>query len=396
MSLRRRQFLILGGIALGLGPGVLAHRSLRQQSAGEGAIAPPPTTNTSTNTPTNTPVASAQPTPTYPAPAGLYAPERGDVRLVVISDLNSRYGATTYRAEVEAGVKMIPDWQPDLVICSGDMVAGQSLNLNLQQVQAMWTSFDQRVFTPIRQTGLPFALTLGNHDASSVFSRGEFVYALDRTVADAFWNQPQRDLGLQFVDRAGFPFYYSFEQNQIFYLVWDASSATVADEQIAWAERSLASDTAQTAKMRIAIGHLPFYAVSQGRDRAGEILNRADELRSLLERYRVHTYISGHHHAYFPGHVGQLEMLYTGALGSGPRSLLGTTTAPFQTLTVIDINLDAATTNYTTYNMATLKVVDESTLPRLLVGPNGRVLRHDITLADLTPEEKNRQHFVSK
>jgi len=46
----------------------------------------------------------------------------------------------------------------------------------------------------------------------------------------------------------------------------------------------------------------------------------------LLERYHVH--ISGHHHAYFPGHRGQLELLHTGALGSGPRPLLNSNLAP--------------------------------------------------------------------
>jgi len=57
------------------------------------------------------------------------------------------------------------------------------------------------------------------------------------------------------VDRAKFPFYYSF-QKRIFY-PWDASSAKIAPEQLAWAQKSLAS-ALPSAKMRIAIGHLPF------------------------------------------------------------------------------------------------------------------------------------------
>jgi len=333
--------------------------------------------------------------PTHPAPPGLYAPQRGDVRLVVISDMNSRYGATTYRAEVEAAVKVLPDWQPDLVICAGDMVAGQSPNLSQQQVQAMWDAFDQKVFQPIRQSALPYALTLGNHDASSYKDPdGQFVYGLDREVANRYWTQ--QDLGLAFVDRTGFPFYYTFEQDQIFYLVWDASAATVSDEEWAWADRSLASDAAQQAKMRIVIGHLPFYAVAQGRDRPGEILERADELRSLLEKHRVHTYICGHHHVYFPGRVGELEMLHAGALGNGPRSWLESVKSPIQTLTVVDIELETQTTSYTTYDMGSLQVVKMDQIPRLLVGPNGRELRRDLTLADLTPAERDHRHALSK
>jgi 3',5'-cyclic AMP phosphodiesterase CpdA len=277
------------------------------------------------------------------------------------------------------------------------MVAGQSLSLTRPEVQAMWAGFDQRVFAPIRSQNLPFAFTLGNHDASSQLDlEGRFVYTTDREVAQAFWTQPQRQLGIEFIDRAKFPFYYSFEANQIFYLVWDASSARVPPEQIAWAERSLASDRAQQAPMRIVLGHLPFYAVSQGRDRAGEILNRADELRSLLERYNVHTYICGHHHAYFPGRVGKLEMLHCGALGSGPRTWLESTAAAIQTLTVVDIDLGSKTTTYTTYDMSTQEVLPQTQLPRILVGPNGMVVRRDLSLAELTPEERDRQHVLSK
>lgn len=388
MGLNRRQFLIGGGVALGVGTGLVAH-ALRQQSAlhprasavprSEGRFSPSPKP------------------PSFPAPQGFYAPQRGDVRLVVISDLNSSYGSTTYRTEVEAAVQILSAWKPDLVVCGGDMVAGQSLSLTRPEVQAMWAGFDQRVFAPIRSQNLPFAFTLGNHDASSQLDlEGRFVYTTDREVAQAFWTQPQRQLGIEFIDRAKFPFYYSFEANQIFYLVWDASSARVPPEQIAWAERSLASDRAQQAPMRIVLGHLPFYAVSQGRDRAGEILNRADELRSLLERYNVHTYICGHHHAYFPGRVGKLEMLHCGALGSGPRTWLESTAAAIQTLTVVDIDLGSKTTTYTTYDMSTQEVLPQTQLPRILVGPNGMVVRRDLSLAELTPEERDRQHVLSK
>ena len=138
------------------------------------------------------------------------------------------------------------------------------------------------------------------------------------------------------------------------------------------------------------------YAVSQKRDRPGEYLNEADELRQLLERHNVHTYISGHHHAYFPGKVGNLNTLNLGALGSGPKSLLATTTAPFQTLTIMDVFLATASTVYTTYNMNTLEVIDPQALPRQIVGPNGRELRRDVAVADLTPAEKSQPYVPSE
>ncbi|MBE9079325.1 metallophosphoesterase [Romeria aff. gracilis LEGE 07310] len=388
MSFNRRRFILLGGLALGAAPVIALQRSSRQAEAEPVAIATKevgPEAN----------LAAAPAVRQNIGPSGLYAPPRGDIRVVVISDLNSRYGSTDYRQEVIEGVQMLPDWQPDLVICGGDMVAGQSISLTQPEIEAMWTAFDRQILSSIRAAGLPFAFTVGNHDASSVKQQGEFVYVLDRQEASRFWQAHEPDTALSFIEDAGFPYYYSFKQNDIFYLVWDASSANVAPEQVAWADRSLGSPEAQSAKLRIVLGHLPFYAVSQGRDRAGEILNQADQLRAMLERHQVSTYISGHHHAYFPGHAGQLNFLHAGALGSGPRSLLNSTGAPFQTLTVMDIFLDVPETVYTTYNMNTRQVVDRQNLPRQIVGPNGRELRQDLTLADLSEAEQNQAYVPS-
>jgi predicted MPP superfamily phosphohydrolase len=49
------------------------------------------------------------------------------VRIVVISDLNSEYGATDYRDEVKKAIALAPEWEPDIVLSGGDMVAGQTI-----------------------------------------------------------------------------------------------------------------------------------------------------------------------------------------------------------------------------------------------------------------------------
>lgn len=322
-------------------------------------------------------------------PEGVYAPPRGDVRIVVISDLNSEYRALTYESQVYRAISLIPAWKPDIVLCGGDMVAGQDPFLKRPRIQQMWQAFDRYIAAPLRKAGLPFGFTLGNHDASGAQAiRGGFLYKQERELAAAYWNDPIHSSGVQFVDRAGFPFYYSFAQNDIFYLVWDASTSRIPPDQRAWAEKALASPAARNAKLRIAIGHLPLYAVASGRDEPGEILDDADELRSLLERYNVHTYISGHHHAYYPAHRGKLQLLHAGALGAGPRVLIDGALRPWHPLTVIDIDLKTRTTTYTTYDMATLKVFDIKQLPKLLVGPNGMALRRDVEWKDLEAAEQ--------
>lgn len=375
MAIKRRQLLILGGLTLGGGIGGAAFSGILSRKPE--AIAPIAKTISnpvkSTNIVANTIVRSPN-----PAPKGLYAPVRGDVRIILISDLNSAYGSTDYIDQVKRAIAFVPDWEPDLVLCSGDMVAAQDTALTTTQIAAMWQGFDKYIAAPIRQAKLPFGFTIGNHDASGSLSSGRYAFESDRNAATKYWNDPKHDPNLNFVDRAGFPFYYSFSQNDIFFLIWDASTANIPSEQLKWAEKSLASEVAQKSKLRIAIGHLPLYAVAKGRDTAGNYLDNAENLRALLEKYNVHTYISGHHHAYYPAHKGKLELLHAGVLGDGPRRLLSGNLTPSRTVTAIDIKLATAETIYTTYDMDTLKVVDQSTLPRFIDAPNGRITRRDI------------------
>jgi len=159
--------------------------------------------------------------------------------------------------------------------------------------------------------------------------------------------------------------------------------------QLAWAEKCLASPRAQAAKLRIVIGHLPLYAVAIGREDLGEIVENGDKVRQMLEKYRVHTYISGHDHAYYPAHIGKLQLLHTGALGSGPRPLLVGSLPVTKTLTIVDVDYKSADTVYTSYNMTNQKVVDQKSLPRVIAGPTGTIYRRDLELSDLTAAERS-------
>ncbi|MBR8829837.1 MAG: hypothetical protein N5P05_001207 [Chroococcopsis gigantea SAG 12.99] len=305
-------------------------------------------------------------------------PRKSTVRIVVISDLNSQYGSTTYEAEVDKGIAMIRDWKPDLVLCGGDMVAGQKRSLTRSQINDMWEGFDRHISAPLRKAKIPFGFTIGNHDASGALSGTQFIFAEERKLATAYWQNPAHDTGLNFLDRDNFPFNYSFTADNIFYLVWDASTHLISGEQLQWAGKSLNSQVARRAKMRIAIGHLPLYGIAIGRDKPGNFLAGGESLRQFLEKNGVHTYISGHAHAYYPGKRGQLQLLHTGALGSGPRRLITGDLPPVKTLTIVDINLDSQDTVYTTYNMKTMELIDIQTLPRFIDTLNGKVLRRDI------------------
>jgi Icc-related predicted phosphoesterase len=386
MSLNRRQFLIGIGATTGLSLSacvqqLTADRRLQSSSASP-MVEPTPTATTPNPTPTESASKLLEQN-------GMSDPPRGDVRLVVISDMNGSYGSTDYSDSVKQAIALIPAWRPDVVVGGGDMVAGQDRNLTKAQVEAMWAGFDQYIATPLRNANLPFGFTLGNHDASRAVGTKGMIYQQERELATAYWTDPAHVPALNFVDRNKFPFYYSFTQNDVFFLVWDASSSLkMPDDDLAWVEQSLSSNIAKAAKLRVVIGHLPLYAVAKERDKVGEVLDDADELRSLLERHNVHTYISGHHHAYYPGHRGKLELLHAGAMGNGPRFLLAGELPRLRTLTVVDITLAPATTVYTTYDIDTLQVIDQNELPKLIVGHNGVVFRRDVEWDELTPTEK--------
>ena len=90
------------------------------------------------------------------------------LRVVVISDLNGSYGSVTYEPRVTAAVRAIIAMKPDLVISTGDMVAGQRRpHLTETEVRAMWDAFHRTVTAPLEAAGIPLAVTPGNHDASN-------------------------------------------------------------------------------------------------------------------------------------------------------------------------------------------------------------------------------------
>lgn len=322
------------------------------------------------------PEANPQPSQSHPG-----------IRIGVISDLNSQYGSTTYDPEVAQAIALMRQWQPDLVVCGGDMVAGQKTSLSEAEITAMWAGFERTVRQPLRQAGIPFGFTLGNHDGSGARNaQGQDIFERDRRLARRYW--ASRDTGLNFVDRAGFPFYYSFSLGSVFVLVWDASTATVPPAQIQWAERSFQSAVVRRASLRLVIGHLPLYPVAVGRDRPGEFLAQGDSLRDRLLRWGVHTYISGHQHAYYPGHSHQLQLLYSGAAGSGPRRLLAGNAAPRKTVTLIEVSEAKASappgssaralqTRYRTYQLPDLTPIESQSLPPGITTPYGRVQRTD-------------------
>jgi hypothetical protein len=173
-------------------------------------------------------------------------------------------------------------------------------------------------------------------------------------------------------------------------VVLDASSATVPAADWSWARSQLNSAEARRARLRLVMGHLPPYGVGLGRDRPGEVLNQPQQLRQLLAGTGSHLYVSGHHHAYFPGSSGSLHLLSLGAMGSGPRRRLNDSSPPVQTLTVLDLFEQRGELVDTTFELNGLQVVRSTALPQALQPGSGPLLRRrDAPLRlDLDPAEQ--------
>ncbi len=251
------------------------------------------------------------------------APTAEGLKLGLISDLNGSYGSTNYSSAVERGVTLLRQQEADLVLCAGDMVAGQKRSLTNSQLEAMWAGFEQSVRAPLEKAGIALIPAIGNHDGSSQQHQGRWIYGRERHQADLFWRKHRGDLQSGLIDSERFPFQYVWKRPGLFVVVIDASSANVDSSQRQWIKKALNSTHRHRDDLCLVMGHLPLTAVSEGRARAGECIANPQGLAGLLRRAGVDLVISGHHHAWYPSESLGLRLLSLGAMGSGPRRIIG-------------------------------------------------------------------------
>jgi len=247
-------------------------------------------------------------------------------RIAVISDINGRYGSTEYHPRLDAAINRIIELRPSVVISTGDMVAGQrpTPKLTPQELVAMWRSFHLRVRVPLEQAGIPLIMTPGNHDASA--------YPGYEHERQAYANYHQ-DHPSSLTPQPGgqFPYYFAIEHQHVLLVSVDATrTGPLSPPQHEWLETQL-----QQPGAKILFGHLPLQPVARGRER--DIVDDPD-LEVLLGKYSVAAYLSGHHHAWFPGHRRGVNMLSIGNLGGNQRALIGTDQKTGFSFTLLDID----------------------------------------------------------
>jgi hypothetical protein len=304
-------------------------------------------------------------------------PPRADLRVVVFGDFNGPYGSVTYPAAVAQVVDAIVDvWRPDLVLLPGDLVAGQSRSLPDDRFAAMWDAFDAAVAGPLRAAGIPYAATMGNHDASKGRDAGGgYAFARERDAAAAYWGHPHHRSGLTIVDDARFPFAWSFRLGPLFVAIVDASGPPIDEAERASLRDTLASAQATDAELRWVMGHLPLVGIAVGRDREGEVVSRAADLRDLMLAGGADSYLSGHQAAFYAGNWAGLELLLAGGIGARP--LRGSEAVARSTVTVVDVAWDPPRVRVTTFDAIARRPLAAADLPAEIDGYGGTVTRSE-------------------
>ncbi len=303
-----------------------------------------------------------------PKTTGHLVPQKPTI-IAVISDLNSSYGSLSYNEYVSKVIKELAIIKPDIILCGGDMVAGQKRSLTEANIIGMWKGFKETVLDPIQQMNIPFGFTLGNHDASPTFYT-------ERRIANEFWKENVAATNLDFVDSSHYPFYFSYIKENIFFLSWDASSAKVPAEVYSWMKAQLKSNVATNARLRILTGHLPLYPIVDAKNKPGEVNAAADSSLAFFIENGLDLYISGHQHAFYPASKNGFSLLNAGAIGEGERKIMGHYENAAKAYTLIEVPVNSPKLfTYTTYNPVLDKIIDPATLPDSVTGFNGTVIK---------------------
>ncbi|MBK25341.1 MAG: hypothetical protein CME70_15205 [Halobacteriovorax sp.] len=292
------------------------------------------------NVDNNQPIVKPEPTPapgTTPPPGN--AP-RGILKIGILGDLNGSLGDPNYASTVKSGMGHILSSGFDIIIGTGDFTSGEDYKKKFppSRFREMWNSFESKILNPIKEKGIPFAPSPGNHDASIERERG---YYKD------FWKD--KTLGVTMVSTEAYPFYYSFLYKGVFFISLDnVRTYSLRDRTVngvtqrEWVKNQLNSEEARTAVARIAYGHVPLYPVlskskhsKNGRGKYYAFLGneqqgkRSDSLEQIFKDGDLSLAVFGHSHAYYPGVVhhnnealeDSLRILSMPCLGHGNRYL---------------------------------------------------------------------------
>ena len=312
--------------------------------------------------------------------SNVYASEviNSPITIAVISDLNGSYGSDKYNKQIPKVISHLIEIKPDIIISTGDMIAGQRLKplLKRPQLEKMWHSFHHNVSNALAEAKLLFAITAGNHDASLAKK-----FHLERKIYQEQWLKRRPDVN--FIEDSNYPFYYAFEIKNVLFISIDATTVGhLSTQQFSWVKKLL-NDSNDQYRHIIAFSHLPLWPFAQSRER--DIIGDP-KLESLLQKNKVSLYLSGHHHVFYPGYKDGIRHISQACLGSGLRKYIGSTKRSVRGYTLIEIdhNNEIKVTGYEASDV--IKPIDIKQLPSSIKSKYATLIREDLIKHDKADE----------
>lgn len=243
-------------------------------------------------------------------------------KFAVISDLNGSYGSTQYSDDVTSAVNYLTNQTNGIqfVLSTGDMVAGQKANLNYKK---MWNSFHSTVTRKLKAKGIPLYPSPGNHDAY-------LTYTLERDHYNQSWKNEDIlsiESGMELIEgvEQNYPFNYAFTIGPALFIALDSTDPQpLSDHQFEWLEKVL--ELNKNISNKFIFSHIPMIPFAFKREleyTAWGNLDFLKKLESLLEKYKVSAFLTGHSHVYYPGRrQGYTKYISVPLLGGGARQLI--------------------------------------------------------------------------
>ncbi|MBL9059463.1 MAG: metallophosphoesterase, partial [Mangrovicoccus sp.] len=206
-----------------------------------------------------------------------------------------------------------------------------------------------------------------NHDAS-IYP----AYAHERAVFDEVWRP--RKPRLDYIDAGGYPFRFAFSMGGVTLVSLDATGVgALPDEQMNWLDGILAPTA--PADPVVLFSHIPPLPFAQGRET--EIIGDPALLR-MLETRGVDLYLSGHHHAYYPGVKDGVLYIGQSCLGGGPRALIGDDRTSPKSFTMVEIAETGEVHEYALASPDFRQPIPLAALPPAIGSGDARMVRHDL------------------
>jgi 3',5'-cyclic AMP phosphodiesterase CpdA len=271
--------------------------------------------------------------PTTPTPDDETKDSAKSLKIHAFADMNIDTSGT-YSSSTISIVKSMISRQPAAILGVGDFIDGEKTSLSDSTYVNMWNSFSKKVLAPMRDANVPFLPTPGNHDA---------YYSQERRLYKSFWGSNKGNV--EFVDDANFPFYYSFIQEDVFFVsLDDANYSNLYNRtaQLAWLKAQLSSARAKGARARVVYGHIPLYSIVSTQANSSTVYQNgvltserrtagSNTLEAILLNNNVDLVIFGHSHSFYSGHYTypdgkKLQVVSMPCAGSAARYLVGTST----------------------------------------------------------------------